>query len=89
MKRWIPFISLLLLASSASAHVPKSLRLNEQLAWTFDKADNLQYHTNGAPVQTFTTDPNGMPPMFGNPGSSRTNSSPPQRASVSLSRMQP
>jgi RHS repeat-associated protein len=31
-------------------------RQNEQLAWVFDKAGNLQYRTNGALVQTFTVD---------------------------------
>ncbi|HEV2208624.1 MAG TPA: hypothetical protein VG167_07600, partial [Verrucomicrobiae bacterium] len=32
-------------------------RLNEQLAWAYDKSDNLQFRTNGALVQTFIGDP--------------------------------
>jgi RHS repeat-associated protein len=32
-------------------------RLNEQWAWVYDKAGNLQIRTSGALVQTFTADP--------------------------------
>ena len=42
--------------SSVSAHVPESLRLNDQLSLGFDKAHNLQSRTNGALVQTFNLD---------------------------------
>lgn len=45
------------IASWKATEFSGGARLNEQLGWGYDKADNLLYRTNGALVQTFISDP--------------------------------